>query len=572
MDRAQRRAIDKALENYSSVASTEFANGVTSRAYWSLREVFHRVAGPESFFALPEDFQREIESRTSKPCANLGCEVPPALQAALKRAGGPAPAASPPLERMTASECAADCGVRNVIRYYFHYDVASRETTLRGGAAASPPDYAKKLAKMLEAELDTMPTYGAFVTHSVLDLDGEPQILVYITRRGSGADLSDVYGFAAAADGYTRALVEPLYRERPLLPIAIVGRAPGDSLYSLTISDSAGRAYYRSPVQYAGRFRGRVPIDPSLNPLTVELALRPETAERLVMGGIPKSRLPMIAALFALTTVLLLFVIRQLRSEYHWARARDYFVSGVSHELRTPLAQIVLYSDLLRFEKLPAPEERQRATEVIAEEARRLTILVENLLRFSREGGGQPRIYPFPTALGPLVHATVQAFAPLVSSTGATLKTSVDDRVWASVDQQAIRQIVFNLLDNAVKYGRKAGTVRISTALDGAEARIEVEDQGPGIPPEDRERAWEPFIRLAHRVDEPVAGSGIGLAVVRTLVELHGGRAWIEGSGSGSLGGARVVVALPGGWHEDEGSGDPGGASSATEPSARPIM
>jgi len=265
----------------------------------------------------------------------------------------------------------------------------------------------------------------------------------------------------------------------------------------------------------------------------------------------------MIVALFALTTVLLLTVIRQLRREYRWARTRDYFISGASHELRTPLAQIVLFADLLRLEKLPAPEERQRATDVIAEEARRLTILVENLLRFSREGGGQARIYPLPTALSPLIHSTVQAFAPLVSASGVTLQTTVDDRLWASVDPQAIRQILLNLLDNAVKYGREAGTVRIAATLDGTEARIEVEDQGPGFPPGDRERVWEPFVRLAHHVGGPVAGSGIGLAVVKMLVELHAGRAWIEGGGPDSLGEARVIIALPGAWRDD----------SATRPS-----
>lgn len=559
MDRAQRAAIDKALENYTGVASSEFANGITARVYWSVKDVFRPVAGSESVFSLPDDFQREIELRTGTPCAHMSCEVPATLRIAVERGG--VAAGSPTVDRMVTADCLASCAVRHVIRYFFRYNLATREITLRQGPASTPPTYATKLTEMLAEKLDTAPDYKAFVTHRVLDLDGEPHMLVYISRRGPGTTVTDVYGFAAAAEAYTQALAEPLYRDRPLLPVALVGRAPGDSLYSIVIADSTGREYYRSPVQYEARFRGRVPIDPSLDPLTVELALRPETAERLVMGGIPKSRLPVIAALFALATVLLATVIHQLRREYQWIKARDYFVSGASHELRTPLAQIVLFADLLRLEKLSAPEERRRAAEVVSEEARRLTILVENFLRFSR-GGAQPEIHPLPIALGVLVRDTAEIFTPLVAASGVTLQTVVDERLWANVDPQAVRQMLLNLLDNAVKYGREGGTVRVTAALDGDDARITVEDEGQGVPLVDRERMWEPFVRLAHHASGPIGGSGIGLAVVRGLTELHGGRASVENSATSNTAGARFVISLPGAW-QGEAEQPPEGASGS---------
>lgn len=554
MDRAQRASLEKALENYTRFASSEFANGVTARVYWSLKDVFGPVAGPESFFSLPDDFQREIELRTGKPCSHVSCEVPVALrreadQDSGRRRQGFAPA----VDRMADASCVADCAVRNVIRYFFRYDVATRNITLRQGSAPTPAGYRTKLLEMLAEKLDTAPDYKAFVTHRVLDLEGEPHMIVYITRRGIGLSATDVYGFVAAAEAYADALVAPLYHDRPLLPVALVGRAPGDSLYSLVIADSAGREYYRSPIQYPARFSGRLPIDPSLDPLTVEIALRPETAERLVMGGIPRSRLPTIGALFALATILLATVTQQLRRELRWVKERDYFVSGASHELRTPLAQIVLFSDLLRLEKLTAPEERRRAADVVSEEARRLTILVDNLLRFPRSGGARQEIHPIDVEIGTLVRETAQTFEPLVTATGGSLRITVDEQVRSRVDPQAVRQILLNLLDNAVKYGREAGTVWVTVALDEDNARIAVEDEGLGVASADRDRIWKPFVRLAHHASGPIQGSGIGLAIVRELAELHGGTVSVEDRAVSAASGARFVVSLPGAWRSASG-------------------
>jgi signal transduction histidine kinase len=112
------------------------------------------------------------------------------------------------------------------------------------------------------------------------------------------------------------------------------------------------------------------------------------------------------------------------------------------------------------------------------------------------------------------------------------------------VDPDALRQILLNLLDNAAKYGPDGQTVVVGTSRDGAHVRIWVEDEGPGIPEAERARVWEPYIRLERGEEHATGGSGIGLAVVKELVELHGGRAWAEDA---SHGGARLVVELPAG-------------------------
>jgi signal transduction histidine kinase len=109
------------------------------------------------------------------------------------------------------------------------------------------------------------------------------------------------------------------------------------------------------------------------------------------------------------------------------------------------------------------------------------------------------------------------------------------------VDPDALHQITINLLDNAIKHGDHEGPVTLRTRLANGDARIEVEDSGPGVAPADRLRIWEPFVRIGQ--NSAVPGSGIGLTVVRELVTAHGGKAWVE---EGSTGGARFVVELRG--------------------------
>ncbi len=113
----------------------------------------------------------------------------------------------------------------------------------------------------------------------------------------------------------------------------------------------------------------------------------------------------------------------------------------------------------------------------------------------------------------------------------------------APVDAEALRQMLVNLLDNAVKYGPPDQTITVGLDAADGKARIRVEDQGAGIPAADRERIWDRFWRLERDRGSAVAGTGIGLSVVRELVALHGGRAWAEEGRGGN--GARFVLELP---------------------------
>jgi signal transduction histidine kinase len=137
------------------------------------------------------------------------------------------------------------------------------------------------------------------------------------------------------------------------------------------------------------------------------------------------------------------------------------------------------------------------------------------------------------------------------------IREQLDEGVVASVDRGAIRQVLLNLLDNAVKYGPAGQAVEIGLQADGGTARIWVRDQGPGIPPRERGRVFAPFVRLKRDAASAIAGSGIGLSVVAQLAALHGGRARVEDAPGG---GARFIVELP----VEQGSAPSGRVTAAT--------
>jgi signal transduction histidine kinase len=221
---------------------------------------------------------------------------------------------------------------------------------------------------------------------------------------------------------------------------------------------------------------------------------------------------------------------------------RTEFISGVSHELRTPLAQIRWFAELLHLGKLRTEDERVRSAGIIDQEARRLTYLVENVLNFSRTEKGTNRVSMAPSDFDHEIRDVLELFAPLARARQMAVAARLDAGAVVQLDRDALRQILLNLLDNAVKYGSPGQTITVGSEVSGDRARVWVEDQGPGIPRDDRVRVWEPYVRLKRDVESATGGSGIGLSVVRELVAMHGGRARAE---SGPGGGARVVIEFP---------------------------
>ena len=371
-----------------------------------------------------------------------------------------------------------------------------------------------------------------------------PQLVVFVVARDvRKRQPVELYGYVTDPEPFLR----PVFAEisganSMLLPHALVRGLPMDSILSISVTTASGKEVYRSPGWIAPTYSAASTVEPNFGRLKMKVSLNEEFADKLVVGGLPHSRLPILVALFVLASGLLTIALIQLRRQQQLARLRTEFVSGVSHELRTPLAQIRWFAELLHLGKLRTEDERERSAGIIDQEARRLTYLVENVLNFSRAEKGTNRVSPEPAEIDREVQESLDLFAPLARSRGMTINPALGIKGIVSFDRNALRQILLNLLDNAAKYGPVGQTITVGSQIVGDRARIWVEDEGPGIPRDDRVRVWEPYIRLNRDAESSTGGSGIGLSVVRELVLLHGGRTRVE---SAPGGGARVVVELP---------------------------
>jgi len=282
----------------------------------------------------------------------------------------------------------------------------------------------------------------------------------------------------------------------------------------------------------------------------VRAQIRTAMADQLVIGGLPRSRLPFLLALLGVAAALSFVAVAQLRREGELSRLRAAFVANISHELRTPLAQMRLYLETLRLGRFTTDAQRAWSLDNVERETTRLGHLVERVLRFSRGERAAPDPRQ-PTDVSTELQRIVAEFQPLADARGAKLVAEIDAVPRVALQPDALRHIALNLLDNAVKYGPRGQTVgvRLSRGDAGMRGcgdancvRLEISDEGPGIPPVERERVWRPYQRGG--AGEQTAGSGIGLAVGHDVVTQDGGRAWGEDAPSGR--GARIVVTLPG--------------------------
>jgi two-component system phosphate regulon sensor histidine kinase PhoR len=256
----------------------------------------------------------------------------------------------------------------------------------------------------------------------------------------------------------------------------------------------------------------------------------------------PASRLPFLAVSLVLTLTLAAVGLVQLRQAAELARRQQAFVAGTSHELRTPLAQIRLFAETLRLGRTRSEAEREHALTVVERETRRLEHLVENLLHVARPGRARPPLAASPHDLAQLTASIVGDLIPLADKAGVTMAIDRLDRSPVAVDSGAWRQITTNLIDNAIKYAGSGTRISVSVEAGTGFHQVVVADEGPGVSASDRARVWERFWRGEDRHTRGTTGTGIGLATVRDLVQMHAGECAVEPN---QPRGARFVIRIP---------------------------
>ncbi len=209
-----------------------------------------------------------------------------------------------------------------------------------------------------------------------------------------------------------------------------------------------------------------------------------------------------------------------IRREIEMRRQHQSFLAGATHEMKTPLATIRLGLQTLERGTIDAQTARRYADQLVGQ-VDRLRAQIDNMLR--EASGAARRFNLLVGSLNDDVSEVEAEFAPRLDSRNVRLEINANDSVCVRRDREALQQVLRNLLDNALKYSPRGGTIRVSIAHDGNEAVLRIADDGPGISEQDRQHVFERFYRGGSQPDDARGGTGLGLFVSKEIIEAHGG-------------------------------------------------
>jgi len=239
----------------------------------------------------------------------------------------------------------------------------------------------------------------------------------------------------------------------------------------------------------------------------------------------------------------MLLAYRNVARELGLAKLKSDFVSNVSHELRTPLSLIRLYAETLELGRISNPGKRQEYYEIIRKESERLTSLINNILDFSRIESGKKEYSFRETDVADLVRGTLESYRFEIEQNGFQFEQKIDNdlpQVW--VDREAIARSLLNLVNNAVKYSATEKYLGVNLYRHNGGVNLEVVDHGIGIPVKEQPKIFEKFYRVGDPLVHNTKGSGLGLSLVRHIVQAHGGEVAVESEpGQGS----KFIITLP---------------------------
>jgi two-component system phosphate regulon sensor histidine kinase PhoR len=251
--------------------------------------------------------------------------------------------------------------------------------------------------------------------------------------------------------------------------------------------------------------------------------------------------------LVALSLVVLLagvlFLAFAARHEQRLNALKSDFIATVSHELKTPLSLIRMFSDMLTSDREVPEDRKKQYLQIISRESERLTALIENVLDFARVERGKAAYEFTRSNLRDVVVKGVELFRSRVDRERPAIVVELSEPIPDSdLDEQAVQLLLFNLLDNAVKYAPEGDKITVRVKHEGARLSLEVQDDGPGIDEDDQRRVFERFYRGRRAREHGARGSGIGLALVQHIARSHGGDVAVR---NGEPKGAVFTVAIP---------------------------
>jgi signal transduction histidine kinase len=320
---------------------------------------------------------------------------------------------------------------------------------------------------------------------------------------------------------------------RMALLAALIGELPGSDardpatpLGRMELCDADGDALYAWGRYMPAPGEAAAATQPLRSPLgSWKLRYTPAPGEAAQALG-RRGALGMASGLGALALAVAglgVYFVRESGRELREARQRLSFVNQVSHELKTPLTNIRMYAELLEAELDDERVELRDYSRVIVSETERLSRLIANVLSFARQQRGKLALRRGEGDVDETIRQVVDQFRPSLGEREVAIELELAAGGPARFDADALGQILGNLLSNVEKYAAAGRRVSIRSERQGATVELRVADAGPGVPAQERDEIFQPFVRLSGAVTDGVAGTGIGLSIARELARLHGG-------------------------------------------------
>ena len=391
--------------------------------------------------------------------------------------------------------------------------------------------------------------------------------------RGARHALPAHFRLAAELDGEPMAAVEPAGPSGPPSPVARPdeGGVLAEAVEwlrqpAMLLPDSPETPRYREGHDPFFTPINRIPAPPFLTAENQVLPARPCLAVKLILADAhglfaqQRQRLWLYGGVLGVSCLAALVGLaaayRAFNRQLRLNALKSNFVSSVSHELRAPIASVRLLAESLERGKVPDEQKRQDYFRFIGQECRRLSSLIENVLDFSRLEQGRKHYDFEPTDLVALVRQTVELMRTYAAERQVAITLAIPEAqapvlsTQPVLDGKAMQQALVNLVDNALKHSPKGATVAVGLELSapapgraaGERMALWVQDQGEGIPAAEQEKIFERFYRRGSELRRETQGVGIGLSIVKALVEAHGGRVLVRSApGQGS----RFTLDLP---------------------------
>lgn len=310
---------------------------------------------------------------------------------------------------------------------------------------------------------------------------------------------------------------------------------------TIAISDDNQRVLYANGAPKNG-YLLETNLDRPFSNWRAGIGLKTTDFEEIGRGSFRHSVAATILVLLVLLCGVAL-IIRATDREARLAQAKANFVANVSHELKTPLSLLSLFSEILELGRVKNEEKRLEYYRIMRHESRRLNKVIDNILDFSKIEAGR-KTYNFADGdMAEVIENVLSSYRYQIDNSGFDVQTNLQrDLPPVSIDRDAMAQAISNLLDNAIKYSPEVKQLSITTDRCGSDLSVEIADRGIGIPPAEQTRIFEKFYRVGNGLVHDVKGSGLGLSLVKHIIEAHKGTISVESDvGKGS----RFTILLP---------------------------